>query len=412
MEGYITENLRTKIAGDYDVVVAGGGPAGACAAIAAARAGAKTLVVERMLYLGGMWTGGLVNPLFDASGKRGIVAELISDLESIGSWGGFCGICFGYENMKRLLEEKLLAAGGNFLYQTQFSRALLDGDRVTGIIVENKDGRQAYRAKTVIDCTGDADVAAGAGLPVMVGRESDGLCQAMTLMFTIGNVEFMQNDCDELTNMVEEALKAEDTGYRLPYRRPYIIQIPNSKTAVVQLTHMRGYDPLSASDIGRAAAEGRRQAYEAVEFLRNHVARFKDIELLETAPLLGVRESRRIAGEYMLTKEDLAIGRRFEDDITTAAFGIDIHDPVSDLQHCYPVRRYGIPYRALIPRGIEGMLVAGRCISGTSEAMASYRVTGNCAAMGEAAGIAAAIAAKRGIGVRDVAVNEILQYVK
>ena len=412
MEKYLHESFETKVGGEYDVIVVGGGPAGALAAIAAARQGARTLVVERMLYLGGMWTGGLVNPLFDKREKRGILAELIADHKSLGSWGGFNGESFGYENMKRLLEEKLYAAGGEALYQTQFARLLVEDGRAAAVAVENKEGRTIYSGKVIIDCTGDADVVVSAGLPTLLGRDDDHLCQAMTLMFTIGNVNFRQRTCDDLRVLIEDALRDNDTGYRLPYTRPYIIQIPNSNTAVVQLTHMRGYDPTSARELGLAAIEGRRQAYEVVEFLRHNVARFSGIELLETAPLLGVRESRRIIGEYTLTKEDLGAGLRHDDEITTAAFGIDIHNPLDDSQQCYPVKRYGIPYRSLIPKGIEGLLVAGRCISGTSEAMASYRVTGDCAAMGEAAGIAAAIAAGRGIGVREVDAGEIIRQIK
>ena len=412
MQKIISERLETPVAGEYDVIVAGGGPAGACAAIAAARAGARTLVIEQQLYLGGMWTGGLVNPLFDLKQKGGLLAELIAEHRRLGSFGGFINACFGYENMKRLLEEKLFGAGGEALYQTRFCRPLAEGGRVQGVTVENRDGRAAYLARVIVDCTGDAEVAARLGLPTRTGRPEDGLCQAMTLMFTIGNVDFMQDTCHDLRRMIEQAAQEAGDGYRLPYSRPYIIQIPNSKTAVVQLTHMRGYDPLSAADVGRAAAEGRRQAYEAVEFLRRHVARFREIELLETAPLLGIRESRRIVGEYTLTREDLGAGRRFPDDITTAAFGVDIHNPLDDSQQCYPVQRYGIPYRALIPRGAEGLLVAGRCISGTHEAMASYRVTGDCAAMGEAAGIAAALAARTGRGVREIGAEEIRERMK
>ena len=408
---YLQETFKTKIGGEYDVIVIGGGPAGSCAAIAAARTGARTLVIERLLYLGGMWTGGLVNPLFDSYGKQGLLRELIRDLKKIGSWGGFNASSFGYENMKRLLEENLIGADGDMLLQTQFARLICENNKAVAVAVENKDGRTVYRGRVFIDCTGDADAVVSAGLPTMIGRDSDHLCQAMTLMFTIGNVDFIQRNCDELREMIEEALQKGETSYKLPYSRPYIIQIPNSRTAVVQLTHMRRYNPTSAVDIGCAAAEGRRQAYEVTEFLRSNIERFSDIELLETAPLLGIRESRRIIGEYILTKEDLSEGKRFDDEITTATFGIDIHDPLEDTQQCYPVKRYGIPYRTLIPKGIEGLLVAGRCISGTSEALASYRVTGNCAAMGEAAGIAASIAACQNIGVRDVRPEDILKYI-
>lgn len=379
----INEQLSTEVAGEYDVIVVGGGPSGAVAGIAAAREGAKTLVLEREFYLGGMWTGGLVNPLFDYHAKDGILAEIIEEHKKLGSWGGFGGMCFSYENMKRILEDKLTSAGGEVLFGANFSRALVEGNRVCGVVCECRGKRMAFLAKYVIDCTGDAEVATSAGCKFEIGRPSDNLCQAMTLMFTVGNIEFMQHTCDDLRILIEDALKKNDTGYRLPYTRPYIIQIPNSKTAVVQLTHMRGYDPFSGKDIASALIEGRKQAYEVVEFLKNNVEQFKDIELLETAPLLGIRESRRIVGEYVLTKEDCIEGRRFEDEVTTAAFNIDIHDPLSDAQQCYKVKRYGIPLGCLIPKGYEGIFVAGRSISGTHEAMASYRVTGNCAAMGE-----------------------------
>lgn len=379
----INEQLSTEVAGEYDVIVVGGGPSGAVAGIAAAREGAKTLVLEREFYLGGMWTGGLVNPLFDYHAKDGILAEIIEEHKKLDSWGGFGGMCFSYENMKRILEDKLTSAGSEVLFGANFSRALVEENRVCGVVCECRGKRMAFLAKYVIDCTGDAEVATSAGCKFEIGRPSDNLCQAMTLMFMVGNIEFMQHTCDDLRILIEDALKKNDTGYRLPYTRPYIIQIPNSKTAVVQLTHMRGYDPLSGKDIAAALIEGRKQAYEVVEFLKNNVEQFKDIELIETAPLLGIRESRRIVGEYVLTKEDCIEGRRFEDEVTTAAFNIDIHDPLSDAQQCYKVKRYGIPLGCLIPKGYEGIFVAGRSISGTHEAMASYRVTGNCAAMGE-----------------------------
>lgn len=409
---YIQESLQTEIAGSYDVIVVGGGPSGATAGIAAARMGANVLLIEKMMFLGGMWTGGLVNPLFDHWNKKGILKELVEDQKKNGTWGGFDGICYSFEYMKTLLEDKFLEAGGHLLYGTQFVKAIEEDNRVTGVIVENKAGRRAYFGRVILDCSGDADVVASAGGKTFLGREGDQGLQPSTLMFTIGPVHYIQKTCDDLRVMIEEALKKDDAGYRLPYTRPYVIQIPGSSTAVVQLTHMKNHDPEDPWEIGKAMVEGRRQANEVVNFMKEYVPEFKGIELLQTAPLLGIREGRRIEGDYIIQVQDLLDGSHFEDDIACASFNADIHNPNDDGQTCFHVQPYGIPYRSLLPKGLEGILVAGKAISGTHEAMASYRVTGNCAAMGESAGIAAALAVKKGVSLREVSAKEIVSHIK
>ena len=353
---------------NYDVIVVGAGPAGIGAAIGAARAGADTLLVEQYGFAGGMWTAGLVNPVFDHANKSGVLADIICRLQEEGAWGGFIDSCFQYEPMKWILDEMLAESGVTPLYHTVFSEPLLDGNRVTGVYVENKDGRTLYRAKWVIDCTGDADVAFRAGVPCVAGRPEDGKCQAMTLMFLLGNIEFMQGDCNELYALLREALEKNPCGYTIPFTRPYIIQIPGARQAVVQLTHIRGKNVLSAEELTQAEIEGRRQVRDTVRLMRKHPV-FKDVELL-----------------YSLTAEDCAAGRQFEDGVTVATFGIDIHNPDNDDQTCLPTRPYAIPMRCMIPVNREGLLVSGRCISGDFAAQASYRVTGNCIAMGEAAG--------------------------
>ena len=370
---------------NYDVIVVGGGPSGIGAAIGAARAGADVLLIEQYGFAGGMWTAGLVNPVFDHANKGGVLAEIIGRLQKEDVWGGFIDSCFQYEPMKWILDEMLAEAGVTPLYHTMFSEPVLDGDRVTGVVVENKDGRTLYAAKWVIDCTGDADVAARAGVPCVVGRPEDGKCQAMTLMFLLGNIEFMQGDCNELYGILQEALAQHPSDYEIPFTRPYVIQIPNARQAVVQLTHIRGKNVLSAEALTEAEIEGRRQVRDTVRLMKKHPL-FKDVELLYTAPQIGVRDSRRIVGKYTLTAEDCAAGRQFEDGVTVATFGIDIHNPDNDDQTCLPVKPYEIPMRCMIPVNREGLLVSGRCISGDFAAQASYRVTGNCVALGEAAG--------------------------
>ncbi len=402
------EQLNTPVAGEYDVIVAGAGPAGVTAAIAAGRAGMKTLLLDQCGCLGGMWTSGLVNPLFDFRRKQGIIREIVDTLAEKSQFGGFGNSCFQYEYMKCLLDDMVKDAGVDVLLNTFVARAIAEEGTVRGVVTENKDGRRAYFSEVVIDCTGDADIAESAGAECLVGRAGDGAVQAITLMFTIGNVHYKQNDCNQLYNLFLDAMAKTGAHYDCPYERPYIIQIPNSNTAAVQLTHVRGADVLSAKALSDALSEGRRQAIMAVEFMKANIPEFKDIELLQTAPLMGVRESRRIVGEYTLTAEDLIAGKQFEDGLFDALFNMDVHEPDSRGQNCtHLTKPYQVPYRCLIPKHIKNLLVAGRCISGTHEAMASYRVTGSCSAMGEAAGYAAAEAVRQNKDLRLVSVEEI-----
>ena len=404
---FIQETLRTPVGQRYDVIVAGSGPAGSCAAIAAARAGAKTLLVEQSECFGGMWTAGLVNPIFDYANKTGLMQEILDILRQRGGFGGFIHSCYQIEDMKCLLDELLLQAGVDLLSGTTVSSVLKEGDTVTGVITENKDGRVAYPASVVIDCTGDADVCARAGARTVMGGKDETDIQAITLMFSIANVNFLQNHHYQLTKIVEEAIERTGSSYRLPYARPFILQEPGCDQAVVQLTHMHGVDPVNAASRTAALIEGRRQARDAFLFLRDNVPEFKDLMLTGTAAQLGVRESRRLAGMYTLTVDDLLNGAQFEDGLLTVTFNADIHNQNNDEQTHFDVKPYAIPYRALVPETVDGLLVAGRCISGTHEAEASYRVTGDCAAMGQAAGVAAAVCARLGCAPRALPFEEL-----
>lgn len=393
---------------NYDVIVVGGGPAGIGAALGAAEKGADTLLIEQYGFLGGMWTAGLVNPVFDHHNKKGILSRLIYRLKQENSFGGFIDSCFQIETMKYVLDDMILEAGVKPLYHTICSLPIMEGDRVVGVEVENKNGRVSFYAHTVIDCTGDGDVAARAGADFQVGRTEDGKCQAMTLMFQLGNLEFAQLGCYELYERMKKAIEEQHSDYRIVYDRPYIIQLPGVRQAVVQLTHIRGQNGLDAFDLTQAEIEGRRQVRETIKLFRQ-IPELKDAELIATAPHIGVRDSRRILGEYTLTKEDCMEGRQFYDGIVTATFNMDVHNPEDIQQTCYDTKPYQIPYRCLIPKGKEGLLVAGRCISGSFEAQSSYRVTGNCIAMGEAAGNAAALAKQHGCGTREVPLDELLK---
>lgn len=404
---YIDEKLRTKVYGNYDVVVVGAGPSGCATALSCARGGLKTLIIDRFNCLGGAWTTGFMNPLFDRKNKDGILKELIEELDSKGQWGGFWGASFNYEYMKCLLDEKLLEAGVEVLFNTYFSNVVREGNKVKGIIAENRDGRYAYMAKYVIDCTGDGNVAAAAGCDFEIGADGDyKKCMAMTLMFLVGNIPDKYKDGAMIGKQLETVY--EKTGKEIPFTKPFLIPIPDSKFGVVQFTHMYGYNPLSEKEITNATVEGRRQMLEAFEALKKYDEDFKDLELIVSSSVLGVRESRRICGEYTITDEDILSGAEFEDGVAQACFNVDIHTESNKGQHCFKVTPYQIPFRAMIPKNYDGILIAGRCISGTQTAMASYRVTGNCAKMGDSLGRILAYAEKNNIDVREVNVKEAL----
>ena len=213
-------------------------------------------------------------------------------------------------------------------------------------------------------------------------------------------------------DLLKEAFEKENLGKKAVFNMPYLITVPDSDFAVIQSTHMRGYMPLSSMDRTMAVIEGRKQALDAFEALKRYDPDFRDLYIISSAPMLGIRESRRIIGEYYITDEDVATGASFEDEIAKATFGIDIHPAGSDKQDCRPVKAYGIPYRSLIPKNIKGLLVAGKCISGSHLAMASYRVTGNCCAMGEAAGLASAYSSKNKCDLRDVPIAELIRNIQ
>ncbi len=418
-------NKELPVAAEVDVVVAGGGPAGVGAALSAARNGARTLLIEQFGALGGMATTGLHHHLCILNSAQGgedriiggISIEICDRLVARGV-GEYNGPNFDYEveSLKLELDVLMEEAGVSVLFHTFASGVLTEADGVTGVIVQNKSGRQAILAKNAVDCTGDADLAAWAGARFEQGRESDGLCQPVTLMFRVGG-------CD--TERVRQHQR-EDPGLRSTWQRaidagdmdPFQTQLMGfwylqcrPDQIGVNFTNQTGIDSTSAWDLSRAEVVGRKQVQQALHVMRKYVPGCENAYLIDTAQVIGTRESRRIVGAKTLTVEDVLECRKSEDGIAKSSFFVDIHSPdrtgLFEPRHLPKGEHYDIPYGCLVPEKVDNLLVAGRCISVTHEALGSTRVMFQCLALGEAAGCAAALSCASGTKVRDIDVQEL-----
>jgi hypothetical protein len=413
-------NQVLPIAGDVDVLVVGGGPAGVGAALSAARLGARTLIVEQFNCLGGVATSGGHNhysqfnawadPSIQVVG--GIADELRRRMlaEGCATYDGSC-LDFDGEGMKLLLDRMTAEAGVGVLYYTFYCDTLLDGQEVVGGIIQNKSGRQAILAKRVIDCTGDGDAAFHAGANFDQGREEDGRCQPTTLMFTIGGVDWPRVEAWRTSYQMEAVwLKAQADGIMQPFQSVimgfwHTDVLPDQ--VGINMTHMIDIDSTRAEDLTRATIEGRRQAHHLAQVFRQVVPGMERCYLISTAPSLGLRESRRIRGLVTLTADDLVNQRIWPDSIGYGSFYIDIHNPSGPGMGGRTWRppkgfSYQIPYRALVPEKVDNLLVAGRCVSADHAALGSLRIMATCTVMGEAAGAAAVLSLHEEVPPREL----------
>ena len=394
---------------EVDVLVCGGGPAGFSAAIAAARAGASTLLIEQANCLGGIATAGGHNHIClftEWDGPRRIVGgvawAMAVEVEKAG-YGKITGgnVDFELDGMKLVLEQLAGQARLKLLYHTLFADAIVQDGRMVGCFIQNKSGRQAVLAKRVIDATGDADVAASAGAPFELGRPTDGACQPATLMFMIGGVDWTRTKPfqREHGGLEDVWAKAQAAGDMEPFQSVIMgwWWTPTRPDQVGQnFTHLVGVDCTNAESITQATIEGRRQAFHMLPVFRKYVPGMENCYLISTAALLGTRESRRIVGPVVLSEHDIMRRREWPDSVCYGSFYIDIHNctgPGMDAETYRPEKgfHYQIPYRSILPQKVDNLLVAGRCISVTHRALGSTRVMPQCAALGEAAGLAAAL---------------------
>lgn len=390
----------------FDVVVCGGGPAGIAAALSAARCGARVCLIEAHGCLGGIWTSGLLSYVLDGGSKGGILRELFARMEQLQARNN--GVIFDVETMKVVLETLCAQAGVCIRLFTRVVAAHRDDSgRLAAIVTESKSGREAWSAKVFIDATGDGDVAAQAGCAFAYGEETSGAAQPMSLnaLVTAGPPEqFAALTSETQARGIRLLTEAQRAGFRLSYERSSMWHIRDG-LYILMANHQYGVSGLDADDLTRATMAARLEIFQLVEALRSLGGIWKDLRLVATANQIGVREGRRIKGRYAVNLDDILQGRRHEDGICRVHFNLDVHSPHPDertgmerydakfLDYRAKSRPYDIPLRALIARDVDGLLMAGRCISGDFLAHSSYRVTGNAVAMGQAAGTLAALSA-------------------
>ncbi|MGH8021581.1 MAG: FAD-dependent oxidoreductase [Opitutaceae bacterium] len=435
----IEEPARSvPVRAEYDVLVVGGGPAGLIAAIAAAEDGLDVGLIESRSFVGGNMTIGL--PVLGFLGQKknqiikGLPQKFIDRMRAVrgASEHRWCPLHMGItlvepEAVKTVALQMLQEANVDVTFHAMCVGVVMDGNTIRGIVTESKSGREAVLGKVVIDCTGDADVAYRAGVPCEKGNEQGGM-QPPTLMFCLGGVDteklrmsiahhsrtyltdfipadyFGQNNQFIVVGLRELIARArQERGLEIPNERTIIITGLREGEAWINMTRVAGVDATDVRSLSMGEIEARRQIDDIHTYLKEYVPGFENAFFSKTAPFLGIRETRRIVGRYVMTQEDVLGCRKFDDAIAVASYPIDIHRPGDEgctLIWCGDC--YDIPYRSLVPTKIENLLVAGRCISTTHEAMGAIRVMATCMAMGEAAGRAAKMAIRRGVVPADI----------
>jgi hypothetical protein len=436
---FIREPARDiPVLAQADVLVTGGGPTGVMAAVAAARQGSSVLLVEQAGYVGGqaaIWLPLL--SFLDVNGNqviRGIPQEMIDRLQELNGSDQHrrCKLHVGYtiydsELFKRVAVQMLKEAGVRLLLHSWFARTLCSDGTIDAVLIENKSGRQALQAQTYMDCTGDADVAAASGVPIDMGDARGGM-QPATLMFRVRDVDvdmfrrslIQQPDRYQLRIMTADQLEVHskfiavglseiirearaEGEFPLPNDRVIVISTPFEDEMAVNMVRVPGTDSTKADVLTQAEITAQEQVPVILAFLRGRVPGFERARISWVAPRIGIRESRRIIGEYVLTEQDILTSRRFEDVVAVAGYPIDLHHPHDyDCTMSYPPSSYDIPFRCLVPLNVDNLLVAGRCISTTHAAMSATRVMATCMALGQAAGCAAALCAERRISPRQL----------
>lgn len=420
----VEASRQIPVMDEVDVIVCGSGPAGVTAAIQAARRGASVRLLEVHGCLGGVWTSGLLSLVLDAK-KHGFITELIQILQERSAHKGLNekGFFYDPEEMKLLLEELCVEAGVKVQLFTRVVAAQRDSqNRLNTVITESKSGRQAWKAKVFIDATGDGDLGMLAGCEWELGETKDCPCQPMTMMamVTVPNPELLQPFASHYgtpgwRKVPVENFKAEMArfGHKPSYGLPSLFHVRDGLFNLM-INHEYAVRADDAQAVTDATFRARSEIHKIVRGLKKLGGPWDGLLLVATAEQIGVRDGRRIKGRYTMTDVDLIEGRKQKDGVTVVDFGVDIHAQTKELNESKPYhtagvksKPYEIPLRAMIAKDVDGLMMAGRCISGDFISHASYRVTGNAVAMGEAAGVTAALSASQKVAPHEVQWREV-----
>lgn len=414
----------------YELIVVGGGFAGVCAAISAAREGVDVLLVEKFNCLGGAAVSQLVLPFMPywtqmpiTLDKKFLCGNLfleifdeMNKITNLENRNGFNKLLyFDEEILKLVLNRMCIKYNVKLLFNATLTGASVSGGVITSIQVLGKSKPLELYADSFIDATGDGELSMLAGCSYKVGREKDSLCQPMTLCFRIGGIdkEGFTSSASKINKIYSEH-KAKGL-IKNPRENVLIFYNYNDGVLHFNTTRIIKKDPTDPFDITEAEIEAREQVFEMYYFLKENIKGFENSRVLSTAMQIGIRESRKIEGEYTLTVDDLKTLARFDDAIAVSNYDIDIHNPEGEGTtqiKFFDGEWYEIPYKCLIPKGMNNLLVAGRCISSTHEAQSSFRVMPFCAEIGQAAGIAIAVAKSGGVLPRYADVTEIQKILK
>lgn len=414
---------------ECEVLIVGGGPAGAIAGIAAARLGADTLVLERHGFFGGNLTAAGIDTMYgfytvgEAQQKviGGIPDEVVQRLgqlaacyERPNTYGSGTGVTFSVPHLKVVLEELAQGAGTRYLYHAFVPDVYVEDGKLAGVILATKQGLKVVKASCIIDASGDADIVAHAG----GAYEKAGLVgpvQSCTTVFFMANVDAKKAKAFGKQALWDAMREAHASGaYDLPRSEGSWHETPYSGMIEANMTRIADVDATDIGEVTAAETEGRRQTLEYVRFLQKNVPGFENAYLVKTGSSLGVREARRVVGDYVLTMDDAIEARRFGDAIARCGMPVEDHHAGSDTRWVY-VKNYGyyeIPYRCLVPQGLDNVLVAGRCLSATHDAHASARSSATAMGMGQAAGVAAVLALETGSSVREVDIQMVQRIIR